>query len=449
MDLDPSAAQKVSAVRLLTKFPAFSDVTGITEETEDLRRRAFDLLKQRTPECQNLTYEEDIATWLGDRIGVGFLPPPAGSSEPGVAVVVQVTDRSAAEDALRAIADCSGEGPIPYAAVGEEYLLFAESDALAKDYAAAATEQPLSADEAFSTDMDLLGDQGIVSGWLSIERLVDVLPAGSVPQGLDPNQLFAVDTMAVALRFDENYVEYAGVASGAQTPTDITDNPVVDLPESTFAAASLSEGGQQVDQMWSVLESMMASSGQSLDVVTQQIEDETGLVLPADLKTLLGDNVTVALDAEGLDFQQLAQSGDPSLLRLGARFQTDPAAFHAVFDKIMRYAASQGARLPLTTTDGDGFVTVSTNADYADQLASDGALGESETFQHAVPNADQALAVFYANFDAVEDQAISALQSGGAPQEVIDNIEPIASVGMSTWVPEDGQMAFSVRLTVN
>ena len=155
------------------------------------------------------------------------------------------------------------------------------------------------------------------------------------------------------------------------------------------------------------------------------------------------------MDAEGLDVQRLVESGDPSLLRVGARFQTDPAAFHAVLDKITSYAASQGAELPLTTTDGEGFVTVSTNADYADQLAEDGALGESEAFQRAVPNADEAVAMFYADFDVVEEQAVQAMRESGVSEEVIENIQPISSVGLSSWVLEDGQIAFSMRLTVN
>ena len=449
IDLDPSASQKISGLRLLKKFPALADITGIIDEQEDLRRTAFEAIKNRTGQCQQLTYEQHMATWFGDRVGIGVMPPAAGTTDPGVAVAVQVTDRSAAEDALQAIAECTGSGRLPYAAVGEDYLLFAETPELAKSYADAATDSPLSANPAFAADMERLGDQGIASGWLSVDGFVDALPAGSMPEGVDPNQLLGADSIAVALRFDENYVEYAGIASGAQTPSDITDNPVVDLPESTFVAASLSEGSQQVDMMWSTLESMMRSSGQSLDVVTQQVEDETGLVLPNDVKTLLGDNVTMALDAEGLDVQRLVESGDASLLRLGARFQTDPAAFHAVLDKITSYAASQGAELPLTTTDGEGFVTVSTNADYANQLAEDGALGESEAFQRAVPNADEAVAVFYADFDAVEDQVVQAMREEVVPEDVIENIQPISSVGMSSWVPEDGQLAFSMRLTAN
>ena len=449
IDLDPSAGQKISAVRLLKKFPALADVTGIIDEKEDLRRTAFEFFKDNTDECQQLSYDEHMATWFGDRVGVGVMPATAGSTEPGVAIAVQVTDRSAAEDALRAIADCAGSGPLPYAAVGEDYLVFAETTVLAKSYAEAATDSPLSEDPAFAADMERLGDQGIASGWLSVQGFVDALPAGSMPEGVDPDQLLGADSIAVALRFDENYVEYAGIASGAQTPTDITANPVVDLPESTFVAASLSEGSQQVDLMWSTLESMMRSSGQSLDVATQRVEDETGLVLPDDVKTLLGDNVTMALDSEGLDIQRLAESGDPGLLRLGARFQTDPAAFHAVLDKITSYAASQGTELPLTTTDGEGFVTVSTNADYAEQLAEDGSLGESETFQRAVPNADEAVALFYADFDAVEQQVTQAMRQAEVPEDVIENIQPISSVGLSSWVPEDGQIAFSMRLTVN
>jgi hypothetical protein len=449
VDLDPSAGQKVAALRLLEKFPALEAATGITDPAEDLRRRAFEEFQDASRACANLSYDDDVAPWLGDRAAVAVLPPTARKSEPNAAMVVQVRDLGAAEDGVQALARCAG-GDLPaYATVGSDYLLFAETQARATSYAKAAAADPLSQRSDFTTAMERLGDQGVMSGWASVDGLLDVWPKEMQPPGFDPRAKGTADSVAVALRFDESYVELTGVVTGAVTPDSVPTNPAVSLPDSTFVALSVSGGGKQVDQMWGAWGKMLAESGKSIDVLAKQVRAETGLVLPGDLKTVLGENVTLALDSTALDAMGATLAGDLSSLRLGGRFQTDPAAFHRILAKVEAYADSQGADLKLNTVDGDNFVAVSTNRGYADQLAGEGRLGETAAFTNAVPDAASADAVLYANFDAVERQVIAFMKQAGASADGVDNVRPLASFGMSSHVLDDGVTDFVVRLTVN
>ena len=449
VDLDPSAAQKVAGMRLLQKFPALAEASGVTDINQDLRRRAFEEFQQETGTCGALSYDEDIASWLGDRAAIAAFPPARGENGADAAMVLQVSDPDAAETGLRALADCAGSELPAHASVGSDYLLFAVTQARATAYAAAAESDPLSENPVFRADMARLGDQGVVSAWVSVDAALKALPAEMFPMGVGGPKAGQAETAAAALRFGSDYLEIAGLTTGAPPAAETVANPVVELPDTTFMAASLSGGGEQVDTMWKSLAGVLAASGQSLDVLESQLQSETGLVLPADLETVLGDNVTLAMDSDGLNFAAVAVNGDTSKLRVGARFTTDPKAFRTVLAKLRDYAASQGVPLPLTTVDGKGSVGVSTNARYARELVGDGGLGDSYAFSNAVPDAASAVSVFFVNFDAVQTQMIRLMEQAGAPREVVDNVRPLASLGISSHLLEQGVYDFRLRLTVN
>jgi hypothetical protein len=452
IDMDPSAGQKIEALRLLSKFPAFSEETGITDDAQDLRRKFFEYIQDNGGECPGVNYDRDVAPWIGDRLGVAVLPPAARGSKPSFAVALQVSDQSKGIRGFAALnAQCGGSISDYGVARGPDgYLVFAKTQALASRYAAEATDSPLSDNDRFNADMNALGDPGVVSFWLDYNSVSDVLPAGALPAGTRITDFTrGADSMAAALRFNQSYIEFAGVATGVDVPESTIGNPIVRLPDTTFAAFSLSNGGTYIDQLWHALADAMHTQGRSLDSLSAQIEQETGLVLPEDLKTIVGDNVTLAMDSKGLDFAEVQNSGDTSTLPLGARFQTDPDKFAAVYQKLVNYASAQGGDLPLTKVDGDGFVTVSTSPDYAHELSKDGGLGDTEKFRNAVPDADSAAAVFYLDFDSVETQILNAVREGGGSQRVINNLKPLSSIGISSHVRDDHVVDAIVRITVN
>jgi hypothetical protein len=452
IDLDPSAGQKINALRLLRKFPAFSEETGITDDAQDLRRKFFEYIQDNGGDCQGVDYDKEVAPWIGDRLGVAVLPPEANGSDPSFAVALQVSDQAKGIDGFAALnSKCGGSNTDYGVARGPDgYLVFAKSQALASKYAAAATDSPLSDSDRFNADMDALGDPGVFSFWLDYKAFVDLVPSDSFPSGTRLTAFTqGADSIAAALRFNENYIELAAVATGVDAPQSTVDNPIVNLPDTTFAAFSLSNGGAYIDRLWGMLGDALDAQGESLDSLSSRIEQETGLVLPDDLKTIVGDNVTLAMDSKGLDFSEVQNSGDTSTLPLGGRFQTDPDKFADVYQKLLDYASAQGGDLPLTKVDGDGFVAVSTSADYASELAKDGGLGDTDKFRNAVPDAESASTVFYLDFDSVERQILNAVRDGGGSQRVIDNLQPLASIGISSHVRSDGVVDGILRITVN
>ena len=78
VDLDPSAGQKLDAIRFIRKFP---DAKGEVKEDSDLREVVFKSL-QDDGQLKGVDYAKDIEPWLGQRIGFGRRspgPPPTPS----------------------------------------------------------------------------------------------------------------------------------------------------------------------------------------------------------------------------------------------------------------------------------------------------------------------------------------------------------------------------------
>ncbi|MEP6762074.1 MAG: hypothetical protein ABJA93_12025, partial [Sporichthyaceae bacterium] len=66
VDLDPAAGQKINAIRFLRKFPALKDKVGLNA---DLRKSLFTGMADSAG-WGDLSFEKDVAPWLGQRIGV-------------------------------------------------------------------------------------------------------------------------------------------------------------------------------------------------------------------------------------------------------------------------------------------------------------------------------------------------------------------------------------------
>ena len=101
IDLDPSGGQKIEALRMLNKFPAFKDELGLDTD-DDLRKALFDEIQGGEDACANLEYARDVESWLGNRAGVGTV-----DAEPTVVFVVQVSDADAAAAGLEKLRTAS------------------------------------------------------------------------------------------------------------------------------------------------------------------------------------------------------------------------------------------------------------------------------------------------------------------------------------------------------
>lgn len=432
VDIDPSAGQKVAAVRFLNKLPQVRDF-----ESGDFRKKLWDLASQDADnDCVNkFDYDRDIAPWLGDRFGVG-LRPGTGDS-PKVVAALQAKDTDAAVKTITELTACGAEQDEPIDVVAHDgYVLFTnKGDGQA---VLDAVDQETLADSAtFKGDMDALGEQGVVAAW--VDAAAAASKAGQLPGIVDSRVLRdqAAGRIAAAIRFDPGYIEIAGIGRGIPnvTRTDTNGDELRTLPEDTVAALQLSGADRLIDAAWprmkQAIDDEAAKNGQ--DDPLPLIEQELGIALPDDLKVLLGSSLTVAVPDQ--DFS----ADEP---QVGAKAATsDASRADAVLGKLEDLSGGE-FRIE-RRIDGDRLL-VGTSADYVDRLAQGGKLGDSDGFTAAIGDtSDTALAAFV-DLDRIEKLYLDEID--GEARAVV---EALKAVGLNTSIPGDGEVAFSLRVVSN
>ncbi|WP_406318163.1 DUF3352 domain-containing protein [Streptosporangium sp. NBC_01639] len=424
LDLDPAANQKLALFSIARKFTATKD----SFRGEDPRTALFDLLNKNAD--AKINYAADVEPWLGSRIGVAVLPPANGSEEPGFVGAIQVTDAEKAKAGIAKIADGDKYG----IAFREDYALIAATQAEVDQAAQAA---PLTDLPTFSDDLNDLGETGVLSFWMDAGRVAQLTPQVATQ---DPAALAQLKNLRVAgaLRFDEGYVELAGISRGAQALEGMGEPEVTGigkLPASTAGAVSFSGLGDVVSKQWAqILKSADQTAGGGLQQFADQAQQQAGLALPADLVTLLGKNLTVAVDGTGLD-------GDQP--KIGARIVTDPAKAQEVVGKIEKLLAGDGTGgglPPIAKVPGDGTLVLANSQEYAAELAKDGTLADDESFQLAIPDAGNATAAAYVDLNKIEKLYLQSMQG-----EARTNLQQLRAVGIS-GTQSGGDASFSLRV---
>lgn len=478
VDLDPSGGQKIEALRMLKKFPAIADEIDL--DTDD------DLTKQLIEDsgllCDDVSYSVDVEPWLGDRAAVAAVD--LGEDEPVVAVVVQVADADAAGAGLSALRACTEDDDSPGWEINGDWAVIAETQAEAEAVVAATDDGTLADDEDYQHWTDEVGDAGVVSLYAapaagayladSADSLFGLGMMGDSASsssgscvGTADGEVVCNDTdteaapaegaaglpddlrqkledfagMALTVRFDDGGLELevagdATLSGDVLSDSDAGDDVLATLPDDTAVAFGVGfTHGWAAD----LLDSMAASSGLSVDELVAEAETETGLSLPDDLETLLGDSAVLAV---GDDVDPEAYfNGDGSDLPVGAKIRGDAHEIEAVLEKLR-------AQLPpdvdlVTDSEGD-YVVVGVDEDYAASLLEDGGLGDTDAFGSVADDAEDAAAVLFVNFDAGDWLDRLA----GDDPEAADNLEPLQALGLT--VRRDGDVAHAVlRLTTD
>lgn len=425
LDLDPAANQKLALFQLARKFT----VTKDSFKGEDPRQALFDAIKKDGgDQFAKLDFAKDVDPWLGSRIGVSVLPAAAGGDEPGVAVAVQVKDQ---EQAKAGVAKLMGESKYGIA-FRDDYALITDTQANADKYAAG--EGSLADNDEFSGDFDALGEQGVLSMWGHMGKLGALSKTDAKALDQVKNAHFAA-----AIRFDSAYAEVAGVVRGVEgvDAGDLQNANLATLPASTAGALSYSGLGDIVTKKWAEIEQSTAATpgGAEFKQFIDQAKQRYGLALPDDLATILGKNITVAVDSEGLDSDQV---------KGGVRIVTDPAKAQGVVDKIEKAMAGAGQPTPkLAKLSGDGTYTIATTDEYAKKLAEEGTLGDSDAFKTAVPDAGEATFAVFVDLDKVEKFYLQSMEGDEKA-----NAELMRAVGLS-GKQNGNEATFSLRLLFN
>ncbi len=466
IDLDPSAAQKISALTTLRKFPALKKELDL-DARDDVRRWLFeDVLSESG--CERLSYPDDIEPWLGNRMAVAAVPDTGQTVSPLFAV--QVSDQEAAAGGIAALSDCSGED-IGVAFTGD-YAVLMEEQAAAESYAGAAASSSLADDPDFVAWMERAGDPGIVNGYVSAQapaRMTDLAStmAGDAEAdllGQDLSSLYRdFEGAAGVLRFIDGRIELEGVAAGLPGGIGATDSPgapsLSDLPAGTAAAftISFSEGWFE-DWMETAGDFLAgAATGGGSEDLWKDVEASTGLQLPEDVEALLGDGLRVSVDSS-LSSEAFT-SGDVPQAPVGLRINGDEGEITRVLDRLLaqvpreqlgRHAdldgllgyrvmlsGREGDAVALERRTGDGYVVIGLDKAYVDALTTAGDLGEQESFTAVVPEPDRVAGGLFVNFDAEDWATRIAGEMFPDEPEVVANVAPLDALGLTSWVQDD------------
>ncbi|MEV8372200.1 DUF3352 domain-containing protein [Kribbella sp. NPDC056861] len=421
IDLNPSAGQKVAAVRFLMKFPSAKEKIGLTSDNDDLRQKLFDLIKKDAgDDLADVDFEKDVKPWLGDRAGVAAIPGSDGK-EPDPVVAIEVKNEDKANAGLDKL--FAKEDKKPGRVFTDGYVLLSEDQATVDAAVANSKQTPLSENATFKADMDELGEQGFVSFWADMKGL-----AALSPKKL-PTETTVQGSAAAALRFDAQYVELKGIAHGDQSikvnSTNAGDQ-LAKLPDTTAGAFALSDGANLVDTIWKQLEK--SGSGLNLPELTKNFTDEYGLVLPDDLKPLLGKNLAIAIDKDSSETPKIA-----------AKIETDPGKAEEVVDKVTNLLRTRSTvDIPIKKAKDDKNFVIATDQSYADQVLKGGNLGQTENFKQAVPDTSGAVLVGYVDF-----QAVSSLSKRTSTDK---DYAALRSAGLSSRITGDGKADFTLRV---
>ncbi len=465
IDLDPSGAQKIEALRTLNKFPAFKDELGLDTD-DDIRQKIFEELD--FPESCKLFYAEDIEPWLGDRFAVAAVD--TGADAPEVVGVVQVKDEEKADAGLTKLRDCgsseSGQDSTESSGgwvIKDGWAIVAEDQEGAQAVADATAKGTLADDATYQDITGRAGSAGIVSLYAAPaagQYLADSMGgaaglAGELEQGLTGTDLLGdgqtlepqggknpmadalkdFKGMAVSVRFDGGALEVESAGDTGLTPkafygSDRGADVLETLPADTAAAIGV---GFEPGWLTQVVDQMAAFTGGDMTSAElfQEASGATGLDLPKDAETLLGQSAALSFGSD-FDPEAFFNSGDGSDVPVALKVKGDPDAIKAVLAKISAQDATTG---DFFGTDADGdLIVVGPNDDYRAEVLKPGGLGNDDVYQDVVRESDQASAVLYVNFNAGDDWL---LKLAGDDPSVKENLKPLAGFGITAWQEDD------------
>lgn len=470
VDLDPSAGQKIAAIKTIRKFPTLKENLGLDAD-DDLRQWIFDLVTEDA-DCTGLDFEDDVLPWLGKR--AAFAAVDLGEDDPAPAVALQVSDAAGAEKGFEAIVECTDPGDDFAFVVGDDYLIASDSTEHAQAILDGGRRTPLADDAAYQKWTGEAGDAGVLSFYLSKkagEYAVDLVgefgsPLGEDLTGFDEGASGSepgdegftagssattgarsddpVEAMEDALkdfqglggtvRFAGGGMELSLAVGGLDTAKDATSvgDELGDLPADTAVALGFGVPGDFAAKYLDQIEAVFGP-----DFVAEA-EAETGLEIPEDVQTLLGESLTLSLGGDAPESVDALEG--PEDLPLGLLVHGDADKITAVIEKIEEGLGISLSELPLNVESADGKVALSPS-DYGEELLQNGDLGSDDGFRSAVPDADRVEGAVYVDFDSAWLDLLVDLvadeEGDSTAREVEENLEPLRSLGISSWTDGD------------
>jgi hypothetical protein len=466
LDLDPSAAEKVSALQFEQKFPSAPRVTDAAKLKDALLDAIFS-----SDTSNPVNYATDVKPWLGSRVALAVYVDGSGKAQP--VGILEVTDAAKAKAGLaklvndQASSDVGGPkaqassadgltlaSDMPSAIPGGtftsaarstgyviegDYAIVASSQQAADAAAAAAKKSNISGNSTYTADVATLKGDRVVTAWTDLGALLKLADSSGrlggagmlVPGGLGSLGGLAGTPLkgrAVAgVSIHSDYAELEGRILGSDVSA--YSNPQAGtllkaLPSGSVAGISVSGyAASAKKQLDALLQSPLLGGGakSQLDAIGSTL----GIAFPDDVLNLLGNDFAVSLDAV------------PTAGASGAKLTaiTEPTDAAKGLDTAKKLAAAAGAGgFPLTAS-ADGTKVVLTN----EGSVPTGSLGSDAGFKSAMSGMpDQVVAAAYVNLAGIWD---------AAPPTVPADVKHLAGLGMYAGI-DGSDFVFSVRLTI-
>ena len=467
VDLDPSAGQKIAAIKSIRRFPTLKKSLGLDAD-DDLREYVFDKLTAGG-ECSQ-DFDKDVKPWLGKR--AAFAGVDLGGSSPVPVIALQISDPAKARNGFDAIVRCTDPEDFAFV-VGDDYLIASDSAEHAQQVLDRGKDKPLADDAAYQKWTDEAGDAGVLNFYVGkraagyAEDLLDDFSEGfaegiiggttgagddesfadedfagsSSPLESAKDVLKGFEGLAGTVRFADGGMELSVAGGGIDQITSLATvgKQFGELPADTAAALGFGVSDDYAEKA-------LAGSGDFL----ADAEQESGLDLPEDLQTLLGDAVILSLGGDApASLDDLQDVGD---VPAGILIHGDADKIKAIIAKAEDNLDMHLSDIPLVVQGSDDKLAIATSSDYADELLKSGGLGSEDGFRDAVPDADRAAGILYVDFDSDWSDTLADMvasdEGAESGDEVSDNLAPLHTVGFSTW--EDGDVSHALlKVTTN
>ncbi len=379
LDLDPSAGQKVNALRFLRdNLPA--DM-GISVDPDSSDPIGDALTSSGVFDGEDFTWQ-DIDTWVGDRAAVAAIP--TGSGEAAPVVIIRIDDEAAMASFLAAHAPDTA-----FAMVREGYAVFAETQDAVQ--AVTGAQSWLADSASFQADMSQLGGGQIVVGWAdaaaaqAAQQSIDDLVGTDLPSTED---FSLTGRVAMGLAVEPDVLELLTVASDFAVNGDTPPwmSPSADLgslPAGVVAAVTFGNLGEYLDGILA-----LKAVSDLVPDLKEQVDAQTGLGV---------DDVIGVLSTTMTAFAVEGAGGFADTPLIGARLaQTEGTSSATVGSLLEAGGMVDAVRVEDgTAADGTPYVELS-SSDQDDPFAQSGGggtLSDLPSFDKVIVN-DAAIAAF-------------------------------------------------------
>lgn len=455
VNTDPSLSEKVNLFNFIHKFPALKSKVTITAK-DDPRKWILDQIL-KSAKCPSVNYDKDFASWLGNHFALGAVD--AGAATPSPVAALETSNAGAATTTLNKLVACGKSKDFVFTVTGG-YVVASDSKTHLDTIVAAAKAHPLSADAGYEKWTGKVDRDGIVNFYVAKAGVAEVF------------KLFSSQVHATIPDIQKSLGEFSGLAGSLSAVSDGlqlrvavgsktlagNQSPLGDEIAKLPADSALVAGfGMPKDAAKTVTNGFLAGFGAGLGAKGEpamteaqtkaMIERYTGLTLPGDLTTLLGQALVLSIGGNAPADLTTVQS--PLQLPVGLKIKGDPARIRAVIAKIEAKVGGSLTQMGMATKVSGNDYVLATNQSYANAITTAGTLGSDPVFAQAVPEASKAQGVFFLRIDSAWRTAIiNLLDRMGMPNasEIADNTAGLSALGIASWTEGDAGMV-DVKLT--